>query len=66
MKRYNVLAILSDLKRAKACMEFCRGVPTEELQQGLGVFVEAKMEFNERPITPTIANAIELLKRKRL
>ena len=62
MKRRNVLAILCNLKRAKACMEFCRGVPTEELQHGLGVFVQAKMEFKQRIIIPKVAEAIQILK----
>lgn len=66
MKRRNVVAILGNLKRAKACMEFCRGVPAKELQHGLGVFVQAKMEFNDRMIIPRVAEAIVVLKGHRL
>lgn len=52
--------------RIAACLEFCRGVPDEAIGAGLAVFVQAKLEFSERIISPKVAKAIKRLKRARV
>ena len=49
-------------QRAKACVNFCRGVGIKDLNGNLGVFVEAKLDARRRFHTPEISNAIALLK----
>lgn len=55
-----------DHDRLVACLKFCQGVPSEELNCGLGVFVQAKLEYRQRLITPEIAEAIKTLKKAQL
>jgi len=50
------------IERIAQCVDFCRDVPDEAMQAGLGAFVQAKMEFGQRLIMPKVAEAIEVLK----
>ena len=52
--------------RIVAAVKACRGVPPEELNRGLGNFVQAKLEFNQRIITPKVAKAIRILRKARV
>ncbi len=49
-------------KRIVACVNFCKNVPTESLNHGIGVFAQAKMELNDRFMNPRVAEAIKTLK----